>query len=164
MNTEVKKDAAPDAMIHCTTQIVSAYVGRNHVAATELPTLIATVYRAFAMATGEGAGDIAPAQHRDQRPAVPIKKSITPDHIVCLEDGKKLKMLKRYLRSHYDMSPEQYRAKWGLPPEYPMSAPNYSKQRSDFAKSIGLGRTASAPPLKAKRAPRPAATHEARAT
>jgi predicted transcriptional regulator len=78
-----------------------------------------------------------------QRPAIPIKRSITPDYIVCLEDGKKLKMLKRYLRSNFSMTPEEYRAKWGLPADYPMVAPNYAAQRSEFAKKIGLGRTAS---------------------
>jgi predicted transcriptional regulator len=78
-----------------------------------------------------------------QKPAVAIRKSVTPEYVVCLEDGKKLKMLKRYLRSNYDMTPEEYRAKWGLPADYPMVAPNYAKQRSEFAKQIGLGRTSS---------------------
>src|SRR5438270_13748970 len=78
-----------------------------------------------------------------QKPPIPVKRSVTPDYIVCLEDGKKLKMLKRYLRSNYSLSPEEYRAKWGLPADYPMVAPNYAAQRSEFAKKIGLGRTAS---------------------
>lgn len=115
--------------------IVSAYVSNNPVPATELPALIKSIHGALLTLTGGGEAEA-------REPMVPVKRSVTPDYVVCLEDGKKLKMLKRYLRSRFDMSPEQYRAKWGLPRDYPMVAPNYARQRSEFAKKIGLGRTA----------------------
>jgi predicted transcriptional regulator len=116
--------------------IVAAYVSRNAVAAEAVPEIIRSVYGAL---EGLGKGP-APAPEEKPRPAVPIGRSIQHDFIVCLEDGKKLKMLKRYLRSRYDMSPEDYRRRWGLPPDYPMVAPAYAARRSDFAKQIGLGR------------------------
>ncbi|MEO0879562.1 MAG: MucR family transcriptional regulator [Pseudomonadota bacterium] len=120
-----------------TTDIVSAYVSNNTVQADKVPALIQEVHDTVkALASG------AAANAGNQEPAVPIKKSITPDHIICLEDGKKLKMLKRYLRTQYNLSPEDYRRKWGLPADYPMVAPNYAKRRSQFAKEIGLGRGA----------------------
>ena len=116
------------------TDIVAAHLSNNTVPITELPDLIRDVYNALAAA----GGDTAPAVERPT-PAVAVKKSVTPDFIICLEDGKKLKMLKRHLRTAYGMSPEDYRERWQLPPDYPMVAPNYAKQRSKLAKEIGLG-------------------------
>jgi len=116
--------------------IVAAYVGNNPIPAVELPAIIKSVHATLLSLTGAPAAEIA----TNQKPAVPVKKSITPEYLVCLEDGKRLKMLKRYLRSRYGLSPDQYRAKWGLPPEYPMVASNYAKVRSEFAKKIGLGK------------------------
>ena len=122
-------------IIEMTADIVAAYVGHNSVAAGELPSLIQSVHRALAgVSSGAEAVEAAPKE-----PAVPIKRSITPDHLVCLEDGRKFKSLKRHLRTKYNMSPEDYRAKWGLPKEYPMVAPNYAKARSELAKQMGLG-------------------------
>ena len=118
-----------------TADIVSAYVGNNSVAAADLPNLIQSVHRALAgISTGSDVQEVAPKE-----PAVPVRRSITPDHLVCLEDGRKFKSLKRHLRTKYNMSPEEYRAKWGLPKDYPMVAPNYAKARSDLAKQMGLG-------------------------
>jgi predicted transcriptional regulator len=129
------------------TEIVAAYVSKNPVAASELPGIIKNVH-----ATLGGFSSRAPEGSTAPRPpAVPVKKSVTPDHIVCLEDGKKLKMLKRYLRSRYKMSPDEYRARWNLPPDYPMVAPNYAARRSEFAKKIGLGK-GSTPKGKRKKA------------
>lgn len=124
-----------DALLRMTTQVVSAYVGNNPVPETQISDVIQSVYGSL-----EGLNGGRPSTQTKQKPAVPIKRSITHDHIVCLEDGKKLKMLKRYLRTAYNLTPEQYRAKWGLPTDYPMVAPNYAKQRSAFAKEIGLGK------------------------
>jgi predicted transcriptional regulator len=116
-----------------TAQIVSAHVSNNSVTPDALPALIQDVYRTLA-----GVGREPPQPDKPQ-PAVPVKKSVFPDHIVCLEDGKKLKMLKRHLKTAYNMSPEQYRERWGLPSDYPMVAPNYASHRSSLAKKIGLG-------------------------
>ncbi len=139
MNSSGKDaDEGEDSMLGLTTQIVSAYVSHNQIPLTEVPAMLRNVHAALAGLMGAPVAEI----NTNTKPAVPVKKSITDEFIICLEDGKRLKMLKRYLRSHYDMSPEQYRAKWGLPADYPMVAPNYAKQRSDFAKSIGLGRGA----------------------
>ncbi|HKT53190.1 MAG TPA: MucR family transcriptional regulator [Caulobacteraceae bacterium] len=122
-------------IIEMTADIVSAYVGNNSVSATELPALIQSVHRALSgVSTGTETVEAAPKE-----PAVPVKRSITPDHLVCLEDGRKFKSLKRHLRTKYNMSPEDYRAKWGLAKDYPMVAPNYARQRSDLAKQMGLG-------------------------
>jgi len=122
-------------VIEMTADIVSAYVGNNSVTAADLPGLIQSVHRALAgISTG---GDVAEAAPKE--PAVPIRRSITPDFLVCLEDGRKFKSLKRHLRTKYNMSPEEYRAKWSLPKDYPMVAPNYAKARSDLAKQMGLG-------------------------
>lgn len=118
-----------------TANVVSAYVGNNMMPASDIPDLIKTVYGALGGLEGPGGSG-----GQNYKPAVPIRRSITPDFLVCLEDGKKLKMLKRHLRTTYNMTPEEYRAKWGLPPDYPMVAPNYAAQRSQFAKKIGLGR------------------------
>lgn len=124
------------ALIEMTADIVSAYVGNNSVSTTELPNLIAGVHRAL---SGVSAPVETPVEAAPKEPAVPVKKSVNPDFIVCLEDGRKFKSLKRHLRTKYDMSPEDYRAKWGLAKDYPMVAPNYAKARSDLAKSMGLG-------------------------
>lgn len=122
-------------LLEITTDIVASFVSNNPLPSSGLSELIATVHATvLALAADE------PAEAPRPDPAVPISKSITPDHIICLEDGRKLKMLKRYLRSRYDLTPEQYRARWGLPADYPMVAPNYAKRRSAFAKEIGLGR------------------------
>lgn len=123
-------------LLRMATEIVSAYVGFNNLDAARIPEVIQSVYGSLeALSAGSAARDAAPP-----RPMVSIRKSITPDYIICLEDGKKLKMLKRHLRTTYGLTPEQYRAKWGLPADYPMVAPNYAAQRSDFAKQIGLGK------------------------
>lgn len=121
-------------LLAMTTDIVAAHVSNNAVSKAELPGLIETVYKSLGSLGGEA------AFHGDRPvPAVPVKKSIHPDYIICLEDGKKLKMLKRHLKSAYDMTPEEYREKWHLPPDYPMVAPNYAERRSALAKDIGLG-------------------------
>ncbi len=124
----------PRDVLLLTTQIVSAHVANNSVAISDLPNLIRQVYSTLA-----GAGEEPPPANERPQPAVPVKKSVTPDYIICLEDGKQLKMLKRHLKTTYDMTPEEYRERWGLPPDYPMVAPNYAKQRSKLAKNIGLG-------------------------
>jgi predicted transcriptional regulator len=133
--------SSPDqnrTLLGLTAQIVAAHVTKNSVPAHELPALIEHVYHALAHA---GA---APAAAEKPAPMVPAKRSIFPDYIVCLEDGRKLKTLKRHLRSTYDMSPEQYREKWDLPADYPMVAPNYAEHRSRLAKQLGLGRKGAA--------------------
>ena len=118
-----------------TTEIVSAYVGNNSVSSTDLPGLIQSIHRALSgVSQPLEAVDSAPKE-----PAVSIKKSITPDFLICLEDGRKFKSLKRHLRTKYNLSPEDYRARWGLPKDYPMVAPNYARARSDLAKQMGLG-------------------------
>jgi predicted transcriptional regulator len=122
-------------IIEMTTDIVSAYVGNNSVAAADLPSLIQSVHKAL---SGVGAG-AEPVEAAPKEPAVSVKKSITPDYLICLEDGRKFKSLKRHLRTKYNMSPEDYRAKWGLAKDYPMVAPNYARARSDLAKQMGLG-------------------------
>jgi predicted transcriptional regulator len=121
--------------IELTAGIVSAYVSNNTVASSDIPSLINQIHTAL-LRVSTGTGD---AQPEPLKPAVSIKKSITPDHLVCLEDGKKFKSLKRHLRTQYNMTPEQYRDKWGLPPDYPMVAPNYAQARSQLAKQMGLG-------------------------
>ena len=122
-------------LLTLTSEIVAAHVSNNAVSSTDLPSLIETVF-----STLSGLGGKPEAPEVELKPAVPIKKSVTDDHIVCLEDGKKLKMLKRHLKTAYDMTPEEYRAKWGLPPDYPMVAPAYARKRQELAKKIGLGR------------------------
>jgi len=123
-------------VLRMTTEIVSAYVSNNPLAANQVPDVINTVYASLQTLNGKS----AEAPTEPPKPAVSIRRSIMPDYIVCLEDGKKLKMLKRHLRAAYGMTPEEYRAKWGLAADYPMVAPNYALQRSAFAKKIGLGR------------------------
>jgi predicted transcriptional regulator len=125
-----------DGFIGLTASIVSAYVSNNTVPAGELPSLISHVHSAL-LNVSEGRGALAVAE--PSKPAISVKRSVTDDYLVCLEDGKRFKSLKRHLRTRYDMSPEQYREKWGLPPDYPMVAPNYAQARSRLAKQMGLG-------------------------
>ena len=122
-------------LLEMTADIVSAYVGNNSVSAEALPALIANIHAAL---SGVSNGPVE-AEPEPKEPAVPIRKSIAPDFLICLDDGRKFKSLKRHLRTKYDMSPEEYRNKWGLPKDYPMVAPNYAKARSELAKSMGLG-------------------------
>lgn len=125
-----------DELMRMTSEIVASFVSNNPVTAESLPDVIRSVYR-----TVSGlAGAAEPKPEDKPRPAVPVGRSVTTDYIVCLEDGRKLKMLKRYLRSRYDMSPDEYRRRWSLPPDYPMVAPSYTERRSEFAKKIGLGK------------------------
>ena len=134
-------------IIEMTADIVSAYVGNNTVATADLPNLIQSIHRAL---TGVAAGtDMVEAAPKE--PAVPLKRSITPDFLICLEDGRKFKSLKRHLRTKYNMSPEEYRAKWGLAKDYPMVAPNYAKARSELAKQMGLGQGGRKAPRKVRR-------------
>ncbi len=134
MAEEVAKSEQGD-VLRMAVDIVSAYVANNTVPAGQVPEVINMVYNSLTTLDGGAEAKAEPA-----KPAISVRRSITPEYIVCLEDGKKLKMLKRHLRAAYDMSPEEYRAKWGLPADYPMVAPNYAAQRSAFAKKIGLGR------------------------
>lgn len=127
-------ESKPADLLALTANIVAAHVSKTAVAVDDLPALIRQVHRTLAE-IGQGA---APAAERPS-PSVPIKKSVTSDYIVCLEDGKKLKMLKRHLKTAYNMTPEQYRERWGLPSDYPMVAPNYAKKRSQLARDLGLG-------------------------
>ncbi len=136
--SEQATDRVPSAeLLKMTAQVVAAYLGNNPLPTTEVAGVINAVHNSLA-ALSDG-NDL---QDEPQKPAVSVRRSVMPDYIVCLEDGKKLKMLKRHLRTSYDMTPDEYRAKWGLPADYPMVAPNYAKQRSDFAKKIGLGHSA----------------------
>lgn len=127
-------------LLSMTAQIVAAFAGRNDVAASDLPHLIGAVYSSLDQQPQSPAAE-SQAAAAPRKAAIPINRSVTPDYLVCLEDGKRLKMLKRHLRAAYGMTPEEYRAKWGLPPDYPMVAPNYAAERSAFAKKIGLGRS-----------------------
>jgi predicted transcriptional regulator len=126
-------DAANLSVLGWTAQIVSAHVSHNTVAPEALPALIQEVFRTLSNVGAQ------PEVVEKPQPAVPVKKSVFGDYIICLEDGKKLKMLKRHLKTAYNLEPEQYRERWGLPPDYPMVAPNYARQRSSLAKKIGLG-------------------------
>jgi predicted transcriptional regulator len=121
-------------MLELTAEIVAAHVSNNPVPLTDLPRLIQDVFKTLSSIGGEPVGKDAP------KPAVSVKRSVFPDYIICLEDGKKLKMLKRHLKTAYNMTPEEYRERWGLTPDYPMVAPNYAKHRSHLAKRIGLGK------------------------
>lgn len=125
-----------DDTLHWTADIVASFVANNKTEADQLPELIRTIHKAL---SGLMRGEEEKATEK-LKPAVPVNKSVTNEYIVCLEDGKRLKMLKRYLRSTYDLSPEEYRKRWGLPADYPMVAPSYAARRSEFAKKIGLGR------------------------
>lgn len=136
VNGNEDKDISEEQLLQMTTQIVAAYVGNNTISSENLSDIIGTVHNSLKNLNG-GAVEAEP---EPVKPAVPIRRSITPDYLVCLEDGKRLKMLKRHLRTTYGMSPDDYRAKFGLPSDYPMVSPNYAAQRSEFAKKIGLGK------------------------
>ena len=125
-----------EELLRMTADLVAAYVSNNTLPAAQLTEVINAVYGSLKSLEGQ----VAPPQPELLKPAVPIRKSVTPEFLICLEDGKKLKMLKRHLRSTYNMTPDEYRSKWGLAPDYPMVAPNYAERRSEFAKKIGLGR------------------------
>ncbi len=127
--------AEQSELVEHTTRIVEAYVSNNQVDVKDLPSLIADVHAALGRITN----DVPQPERTEQKPAVAIKKSVMPDYIICLEDGKQFKSLKRHLRTHYSLSPEEYREKWGLPHDYPMVAPNYARERSELAKKMGLG-------------------------
>jgi len=122
-------------LVELTAEIISAFVSNNNVVPADLPAIIGDVHEALSKA----AQRIGTTEREELRPAIAVKKSVTPDFIVCLEDGKKFKSLKRHLRTHYNLSPEEYREKWGLPHDYPMVAPNYAAARSQLAKQMGLG-------------------------
>jgi len=143
-----------ETLLGLTADIVASHVANNNVATNDLPSLISNVYSALS-----GLNSAAPSKQPEQEPAVSIRSSIKPDYLVCLEDGKKLKMLKRHLMTHYQMTPSDYRAKWKLPADYPMVAPNYAAQRRKLAHDIGLGRKAA--PAKAAPAPKAAAPAKA---
>ncbi len=128
------EQAKPSELLALTTNVVAAHVSNNSVAVADLPRLIREVHDALASVSGAGG-----REPERPTPAVAIKKSVTPEFVICLEDGKKLKMLKRHLKTAYNMTPDEYRERWGLPADYPMVAPNYAKQRSRLAKQIGLG-------------------------
>ncbi len=136
MPDEDMKKLSTSEILHMAADIVSAYVSYNQIQAVQVPDLIKSVISTLNEQQEGGKAEVAEAP----KPAVPVRRSVHPDYIICLEDGKKLKMLKRHLRSAYGLSPEDYRAKWGLGSDYPMVAPNYALQRSEFAKKIGLGR------------------------
>lgn len=138
MTQETMDNQQHTNVLQMTSQVVAAYVGHNRVGETQIPDVIKSVYSSLAGLNGHS----ELAAKAKKKPAVSVKKSITDDYLICLEDGKKLKMLKRHLRTSYGLSPEEYRSKWGLGSDYPMVAPNYAKQRSDFAKKIGLGKRA----------------------
>lgn len=143
MSTEQQHDHA--AIVAMTAEITSAFVANNTIATADLPVVISTIANNL-MGLGQ-----EPVEDAKPTPAVPIKKSVTPDYIVCLEDGKKLRMLKRHLKSRYDMTPDEYRQRWGLKDDYPMVAPNYAAMRSAMAKKIGLGKPKPVKKTRAKR-------------
>jgi predicted transcriptional regulator len=129
------EDSDKPRLVALTSEIIAAYVSNNTLAPAELPQMIADVHEALSRACNNTGG----GEREELKPAISLKKSVTPDYIVCLEDGKKFKSLKRHLRTHYNLSPEEYREKWGLPHDYPMVAPNYAAARSQLAKQMGLG-------------------------
>ena len=136
MSSDTKNAVSRTDLLSMTTDIVSAFLGHNHITREDLSPLINGIYDALSQ-LADGTSEI---EQVSCKPAVAVRKSVTPDYLVCLEDGRKLKMLKRHLRSSYGMTPDEYRFKWSLPSDYPMVAPNYAKHRSEFAKKIGLGR------------------------
>ena len=138
MSSQPHNSLSESSLLRMTAEIVSAYVSKNVVSTQHIPDVISTVFSS--LVGMDSAQEDAPAE--PLKPAVPVRKSVTPEYIICLEDGKKLKMLKRHLRSTYNMSPDEYRERWNLPADYPMVAPNYAAKRSEFAKRIGLGRGA----------------------
>lgn len=131
----MKEDFNKETIVEMTVEVVSAYVSNNRLTTAELPDLLSSVYESL----GRLVLERELVRGRTLKPAIPIEGSITPEYIVCLEDGKKFKSLRRHLRTHYDLSPEEYREKWGLPVDYPMVAPNYASRRSELAKKMGLG-------------------------
>ena len=135
MKESVPEKVSRDDVLRMAVDVVAAYVSNNKMPTGGVPEVISTIFESLSAADAAAAG----GRTEPQKPAVPIRRSVTPDFIICLEDGKKLKMLKRHLRNSFDMTPEEYRAKWNLLPDYPMVAPNYAKKRSEFAKKIGLG-------------------------
>lgn len=137
---------AEEELLRMTTDVVAAYVSNNTLPTAQLAEVINAVYSSLKSLEGQ----VAQVQSEPPKPAIPIRKSVTPEFLICLEDGKKLKMLKRHLRSTYNMTPDEYRSKWGLAPDYPMVAPNYAERRSEFAKKIGLGRSTGRQPARAK--------------
>ena len=138
MDEEIGGKTSRHEIMRMTTDVVAAYAGKNEVSTSGLTILINQVFET--LSTLAYNSDQNDDSLTNQKPAVPIRRSINPDYIVCLEDGRKLKMLKRHLRAAFNLSPEAYRARWGLPQDYPMVAPNYAKKRSDFAKKMGLGK------------------------
>ena len=137
---------AEEELLRMTTDVVAAYVSNNTLPTAQLAEVINAVYSSLKSLEGQ----VAQVQPEPLKPAISIRKSVTPEFLICLEDGKKLKMLKRHLRSTYNMTPDEYRSKWGLAPDYPMVAPNYAERRSEFAKKIGLGRSAGRQSARAK--------------
>ena len=137
MAETVAPKIAEEELLRMTTDVVAAYVSNNTLPTAQLAEVINAVYSSLKSLEGQ----VAQVQPEPLKPAIPIRKSVTPEFLICLEDGKKLKMLKRHLRSTYNMTPDEYRSKWGLVPDYPMVAPNYAERRSEFAKKIGLGRS-----------------------
>jgi predicted transcriptional regulator len=137
MAEEAEKGTESSDLLGMTASIVAAYVANNPLPVSQISEVINTVFNSL---RGISGGIVTGPATEALKPAVPIRKSITPEYLICLEDGKKLKMLKRHLRAAYNLNPDEYRARWGLPADYPMVAPNYAAQRSDFAKKIGLGR------------------------
>ena len=127
--------SGPPELVNITATIVAAYVSNNSISVNDLPGLIADTHAALSRAAGRA----VPIEREESKPKIAVKKSVMADYIICLEDGKKFKSLKRHLRTHYNLSPEEYREKWGLPHDYPMVAPNYARARSDLAKKMGLG-------------------------
>ncbi len=133
MKENTPEKVSGDDMLRMVVDVVAAYVSNNQMPTGQIPEVINTVFESLSAAAAGG-------RKEPQKPAVPIRRSVTPDFIICLEDGKKLKMLKRHIRTAFNMTLKEYRAKWNLPPDYPMVAPNYSKKRSEVAKKTGLGR------------------------
>jgi len=136
MKESVPERVSRDDVLRMAVDVVAAYVSNNKTPTGGVSEVISTIFESLSAVEAAAAG----GRTEPQKPAVPIRRSVTPDFIICLEDGKKLKMLKRHLRTAFNLTPEQYRAKWNLLPDYPMVAPNYAKKRSEFAKKIGLGR------------------------
>jgi len=129
-------EVSREHILRITVEIVTAYVGHNQQSSADIPEIIQTVYNTLSELTEEA----GKAEPEVRKPAIPVRRSVTPDFLFCLEDGRKLKMLKRHLRTNYNLTPDEYRSRWNLPSDYPMVAPNYAKRRSEFAKKIGLGR------------------------
>lgn len=146
MAETVAPKIAEEELLRMTTDVVAAYVSNNTLPTAQLAEVINAVYSSLKSLEGQ----VAQVQPEPLKPAISIRKSVTPEFLICLEDGKRLKMLKRHLRSTYNMTPDEYRSKWGLAPDYPMVAPNYAERRSEFAKKIGLGRSAGRQSARAK--------------